>query len=102
MPQNWPGCGQFWLLLWLILYDKMATGVFKLWTGPTYNTQVWISKQARKKLARAGGAFGTNLQRFAREGFGQWIGSNRPIRRERDGAFRIGDSSTFRLYGFFN
>lgn len=58
-----------------------------------------FSKYRRKE--NPPGAFLKKLKRYAQNGFDLYVGADRPIRPEWDGVFRIGDSSLFRLIGFF-
>ena len=77
-----------------------------LFVGEEYRTEVWISKQAAKKLEKfvrkseTGQRFIRKLATYAEEGFTNWEGG--PLCLEWDDVWRIGHSATlFRLIGFY-
>lgn len=74
----------------------------------SFATTLWASERTikellwyQKKKEKHRGAFFQKLERYARDGFSRWEGPERPIRHEWDGVFRIGDSSLFRVIGFY-
>lgn len=79
-----------------------------LFVGSAFQTEVWISDKAARKLRRFqqednnGPAFVAKLEYYAKAGFGAFEHKQGPIRREWSGVYRVGRKDTlFRLIGFY-
>ena len=81
--------------------------VRELFPDEPCRTRIWLSDAASEGVyahahgEKHRGSFLKKLKRYAMNGFDPYIGDDRPIRHEWKGVFRIGDSSLFRLIGFF-
>jgi len=81
-----------------------------LFAGDAYRTEVWISDDALaaiekyvRKKENPRGFLLKKLKHYAMNGFENYVGSDKPIRHEWDGVYRIGhDNNLFRVLGFFD
>ena len=80
-----------------------------LYVGREFATSVWISQHARKTLEKLQRRHRKEVPRWlykvkhwASAGFKHFEGSEGlPIKHERDGVFRLGHTTLFRLLGFY-
>lgn len=83
--------------------------VDRLFVGPEYQTDVWVSEQARKAIGKlierkgdSGPRFLQKVKHYAKAGFSKFESKNGPVKHEWKGVYRVAHSSfLFRLIGFY-